>query len=376
MTKQTLRDEFQALAGKQDIKHTRKISDDIRITVKGLTVDAPGGERTLIKDANFTLSKGDKYALTGDNGAGKSSLFRVFGRLWNFGEGDIEIEGPQDMVIQTASQKSRMPDRMLDGILAYPYAPDHFTPEQYEAVLDEAEFPEIKVQLPWNAAKPESVMAVCEKAIVKLLENNVETIRPNQKDAFMRGVEHGLKKKFAVPRMLEPYLSEEARSGVMDQTTALVRDNLDDVASGKHSYVFPERKGRKLGEKVGNEIHLSMSRWLLHGAQISLSGGEAQKLIFARLFLQKPDVLFLDEITSDLRENTAHRLYKKLMDQTAHGVVMAINHNDSLLVHHTHHMDLADQKLTIRDVSQAEVANDAGAAQDDHDAGKPEPGVA
>ena len=48
-----------------------------KILAKGEDLTLSFGERTLFKDLNFTIAKGDKIALMGRNGAGKSSLLKI-----------------------------------------------------------------------------------------------------------------------------------------------------------------------------------------------------------------------------------------------------------------------------------------------------------
>jgi ABC transport system ATP-binding/permease protein len=49
-----------------------------KVLVSGENISLSFGERTLFKNANFTIAKGDKIALMGRNGIGKSSLLKMF----------------------------------------------------------------------------------------------------------------------------------------------------------------------------------------------------------------------------------------------------------------------------------------------------------
>ena len=65
-----------------------------------------------------------------------------------------------------------------------------------------------------------------------------------------------------------------------------------------------------------------------------LSGGEQQRLAFARALLNKPDWLFLDEATASLPEADQERLYALLNSEIPRTTVVSIGHRESLAPHH------------------------------------------
>ncbi|HYY61750.1 MAG TPA: ABC transporter ATP-binding protein/permease, partial [Burkholderiales bacterium] len=65
-----------------------------------------------------------------------------------------------------------------------------------------------------------------------------------------------------------------------------------------------------------------------------LSGGEQQRLAFARALLNKPDWLFLDEATASLPEDAQDALYKLLKQRLPHTTLVSIGHRASLRGHH------------------------------------------
>ena len=56
----------------------------------------------------------------------------------------------------------------------------------------------------------------------------------------------------------------------------------------------------------------------------SLSVGEKQRLTFARIFLHKPDTIFLDEATSGLDAGLQTRMYECLLEQLPDATVISI----------------------------------------------------
>jgi putative ATP-binding cassette transporter len=64
--------------------------------------------------------------------------------------------------------------------------------------------------------------------------------------------------------------------------------------------------------------------------QKRLSGGEQQRLLFARLFLHRPALLLLDEITSGLDTDSAKRLIAKLRQQLPQSAIVLVTHQNEL----------------------------------------------
>ena len=65
-----------------------------------------------------------------------------------------------------------------------------------------------------------------------------------------------------------------------------------------------------------------------------LSGGEQQRLAFARALLYRPDWLFLDEATASLPEDAQEALYRLLRERLTHTTLVSIGHRASLAAYH------------------------------------------
>jgi putative ATP-binding cassette transporter len=67
----------------------------------------------------------------------------------------------------------------------------------------------------------------------------------------------------------------------------------------------------------------------------TLSGGEKQRLAFARVFLHKPDIVVLDEATSALDPVSQDRLMSLLMEQLSDTTVVSVGHRPELEAFHS-----------------------------------------
>jgi len=89
-----------------------------------------------------------------------------------------------------------------------------------------------------------------------------------------------------------------------------------------------------LGDELKKRLELS-ENW----AQL-LSGGEQQRLAFARALLYRPDWLFLDEATAALPDADQDRLYRLLKERLPDTTLVSIGHREALAAHH-------DQRLVF-----------------------------
>ena len=76
-----------------------------------------------------------------------------------------------------------------------------------------------------------------------------------------------------------------------------------------------------------------------------LSPGEKQRLIFARIFLHKPDIVFLDEATSALDAQLQNVMYRRLNEILPKATVVSIAHREELMKYHTRRIDIQDGGL-------------------------------
>jgi putative ATP-binding cassette transporter len=71
-----------------------------------------------------------------------------------------------------------------------------------------------------------------------------------------------------------------------------------------------------------------------------LSLGEQQRLVFARILLLEPALIFMDEPTSALDETTESQLYRRLRAASWRPTVVSVSHRGTLRIFHEHVLDV------------------------------------
>ena len=72
----------------------------------------------------------------------------------------------------------------------------------------------------------------------------------------------------------------------------------------------------------------------------TLSGGEQQRLAFARLFLHKPDIVVMDEATSALDPESQAMLMDKLAERLPKTAIISVGHRPELEAFHERKVNL------------------------------------
>ena len=102
------------------------------LRLRDLRLEAPIGE-TIIENANATIHEGERVALVGPVGKGKSTLFRAIAGIWPFGAG--HIERPALDRILFVPQRPYLPIGTLRAVVSYPAAEGVFSDEKIREVL-------------------------------------------------------------------------------------------------------------------------------------------------------------------------------------------------------------------------------------------------
>lgn len=88
-----------------------------KVVFKDVPILSPNGD-VLIEKMNFSIEPGMHLMITGPNGCGKSSLFRIMGSLWPAVGG--ELHKPSQEKIFYIPQRPYLPQGTLRDQIIYP----------------------------------------------------------------------------------------------------------------------------------------------------------------------------------------------------------------------------------------------------------------
>src|SRR5258706_4977041 len=123
------------------------------------------------------------------------------------------------------------------------------------------------------------------------------------------------------------------------------------IGSLKHAVCYPDQPGAHDDAAVKEALRAAGLEHFAGDLERSenwaqlLSGGEQQRLAFARALLYRPDWLFLDEATASLPEEAQAELYRLLKEKLPRTTLVSIGHRQSLAVHHSRRLEWRDQAL-------------------------------
>jgi ABC-type polar amino acid transport system ATPase subunit len=125
---------------------------------------------------------------------------------------------------------------------------------------------------------------------------------------------------------------------------------------------------RRAGARAGGFILagavMQLNREHATGDSLSrrLSGGEQQRLGFARILLHKPEIVLLDEVTASLDPAAGSRLYSEIVAKLPDALIISVAHNMHVRAFHTLHARVEDKGLVIEKVLPEKTAKPGPAA--------------
>jgi putative ATP-binding cassette transporter len=102
-------------------------TDAPRLCLDGLRIAEPDG-RVLLDGANGTIDAGDRLAITGPSGTGKTLLVRAIAGIWPFGAGRIDVPGSAPMLF--VPQWPYLPIGTLRAVVSYPESEGTFPDDE------------------------------------------------------------------------------------------------------------------------------------------------------------------------------------------------------------------------------------------------------
>jgi len=123
------------------------------------------------------------------------------------------------------------------------------------------------------------------------------------------------------------------------------------IGTLRHAVSYPDDASRYSDQEIADALQAAGLQQLAGDLERSenwaqvLSGGEQQRLAFARALLNRPDWLFLDEATAALPEETQDALYRVLESRLPDTTLVSIGHRASLAAHHSRRLAWSGQSL-------------------------------
>lgn len=130
---------------------------------------------------------------------------------------------------------------------------------------------------------------------------------------------------------------------LIPQRSYMNEGTLADVLSYPNHNVYTDERMNTVLEMVG------LSQWQerlneVHSWHNVFSGGEQQRIAFARILLNKPTLIYLDEATSSLDEHSAYHLLDLLKQELPEASVIYITHQQDLIRFADEEIDLTTYK--------------------------------
>lgn len=118
------------------------------------------------------------------------------------------------------------------------------------------------------------------------------------------------------------------------------------IGTLEEAILFPDKENNDLKHRIPDVLKKCNLEYLLPRLKETaawseqLSPGEQQRIGFARILLQQPDWVFLDESTSMLDMNNEQRLYQLIKSELPECSIVSVGHRPSLDVHHDQVIDM------------------------------------
>ncbi len=182
--------------------------------------------RTVVDKLNVTINKGEKVALIGSSGAGKSTIVKLIGRTYDVTEGQIFIDG-QD--IKEVTQESLHKNISLvpqDPVLFHRTLMENIRYGKFEATDEEV----------YKASK----LAHCDD-FIKSLPLGYNTLVGERGIKLSGGERQRIAIARAILKNAPILILDEATSSLDSHSESLIQDALNTLMRGKTSIVIAHR---------------------------------------------------------------------------------------------------------------------------------------
>lgn len=206
-----------------DAKSIGKIQGNVEFKNVTFSYD---DENEVLKDVSFKVRKGEKIALVGATGAGKSTIVSLLSRFYDPTEGKILVDGNDIKDVKLESLRSQMGIMLQDTFLFSDSIMENIRYGRLDATDEEV----------IDAAK-----AVNAHSFIMGLENGYDTEvneRGSRLSLGQRQLISFARALLANPRIL---ILDEATSNIDTQTEKLVQEGIEKILHGRTSFVVAHR---------------------------------------------------------------------------------------------------------------------------------------
>lgn len=180
----------------------------------------------ILKDVCFKVNRGERIALVGPTGSGKSTIVNLISRFYNVTEGDLLIDGQKIEDITVHSLRSGMGIMLQDSFIFSGTVADNIRYGKLDATDEEIR----------AAAR-----AVCADTFIEQLENGYDTVISERGGQLSQGQRQLL--AFARTMVSDPaiLILDEATSSIDAKTEKLLQAGIEHLMEGRTSFVIAHR---------------------------------------------------------------------------------------------------------------------------------------
>jgi ATP-binding cassette, subfamily B, multidrug efflux pump len=182
-------------------------------------------DETVLKDLSFTIKPGEKVALVGPTGAGKSSIIRLLSRLYEPSEGRILIDGVDITQVTQAELRNYVGVILQEGFL--------FSGDVASNIALGDDYPQEKIE---SAAKRMNV-----DSFIQRLPQGYQTEIRERGNNLSSGQKQLLAFARAAVRYPPILVLDEATASLDVRTEALVQEALDRLLEGRTAIIIAHR---------------------------------------------------------------------------------------------------------------------------------------
>ena len=195
------------------------------ITFENVCFDYNNGEN-VIRNLSFKVKKGDKIAIIGETGAGKTTIVKLLMRFYDVDSGEIKIDGININDYDKHSVRSLMGMVLQDSWLFSDTIANNIRYGNLNATDDEVV----------DAAK-----SVHADDFIRQLPEGYDTVLNEDSD----NISHGQKQLLTIARTIltdkEILILDEATSSVDTRTEKLIQEAMDKLMENRTSFIIAHR---------------------------------------------------------------------------------------------------------------------------------------